>query len=221
VGIELAEEPGRLAYEKLTLVSRRSGEVLVGGLDAAVPAKARVLVTGAEDARFALFRATAGLWEGGRGRIVRPPRERIRFLPERPYLPPGTLREALLATGSGGLADAELAAVLRALRLDAVVARAGGLDVERDWDDLLSLAEQQLFSVARVRLASPTHAVLQSPGTTLRPDALGTALRVLSEASITCLVFGSEADSLAYDAVLELAPGGAWTFSPPQREGSA
>jgi putative ATP-binding cassette transporter len=203
-------------------VSRRSGEVLVGGLDAAVPAGARVLVTGPEEAQLALFRATAGLWESGQGRIVRPPAERVHFVPERPYLPPGTLREALLRTGrESEITDAELFAVLQALELDAAVARLGGLDVELEWDDVLSLAEQQLCAVARVRLAAPTHALLQSPSPTLGPEALGRALRVLSEASIACVVFGGDEGVLAYDALLEIAPGGAWKLASRQRQGAA
>jgi putative ATP-binding cassette transporter len=136
------------------------------------------------------------------------------FLPERPYLPPGTLREALLRTGrEGEVAEVEVAAVLRALGLDAAVERAEGLDVERDWNDVLSLTEQQLFAVARVRLAAPTHALLQSPRTTLGPEALGRALRLLAEAKIACVVFGGDEEAAAYDAVLEIGDGGAWKLA--------
>jgi putative ATP-binding cassette transporter len=211
-GIELAEEPGRLAYEKLTLVSRREGTVLVAGLEAAIPAGARVLVTGPEQAQFALFRATAGLWEGGKGRIVRPPAAHIMFLPERPYLPPGTLREALLRTGrESQVADAEVAAVLHALALDAVVARVGGLDVERDWDDVLSLSEQQLLAVARVLLARAPFAVLQDLRATLAPEQVERVLALCSAASIAVLAFGNPAlPPDAWDAVLELRARGDW-----------
>ena len=211
-GIEWAEEPGRLAYEKLTLVSRRGGAVLVSGLEAAVPAGARVLVTGPEEAQFALFRATAGLWEGGKGRIVRPPAAHIMFLPERPYLPPGTLREVLLRTGrESQVADADVAAVLHALELDAVVARVGGLDVERDWDDVLSLSEQQLFAAARILLARSPFAVLQDLRTTLAPEQVERVLALCSAASIAVLAFGTPALlPEAWDAVLELRARGDW-----------
>ena len=186
------EVEGRLAYEDLTLRSRRDGSVLVERLSVEVSRGTRVLVTGPEDAQLALFRATAGLWDTGDGRIVRPPADRIMFLPERPYLPPGTLREALLRTKhEGDVADPTIVAVLGELGLEPLLARVGGLDAERDWDDALSLSEQQLVAVARVVLAAPSFAVLQSSGSTLGAEALERVVVRLSGASVGCLVFGA------------------------------
>src|SRR5688572_10539938 len=117
--IESVPDERRLAYEGLTLRSASNGEVLVERLDAAVQAGNGVFVTGPEQARVALFRATAGLWEAGEGRIVRPPAGRILFLPERPYLPPGTLREALLRTGrEAEIGDEDMIPVLGALDIE-------------------------------------------------------------------------------------------------------
>jgi putative ATP-binding cassette transporter len=217
--IESAGEEERLDFENLTLRSRREGGLLVDRLSVSVPGGTRVLVTGPEEARVALFRATAGFWEAGEGRIVRPPAERILFLPERPYLPPGTLREVIVRAGrEGEVPDEAIAAVLRELGLDAVPERVGGLDVERDWDDVLSLGEQQLLAVARVRLAAPAFAVLQSPGTTLGPEQVARCLRLLSGASITYLILGGTGIPLdAYDAVLEVQAGGAWSWRPSSR----
>jgi putative ATP-binding cassette transporter len=220
--IERTEEEGRLAWENLTLRSRRDGGILVERLGVNVPSGKRVLVSGAEEARVALFRATAGLWDAGEGRIVRPAVERIMFLPERPYLPPGTLREVLLRTGrEGEVPDDEIVVVLRALGLEPMLTRVGGLDVERDWDDALSLGEQQLLALARVGLAAPAFAVLQSPGTTLDPGQVAAGLRQLSDASITCLVFANDAGELTYDAMLELRTDGTWSWRPSSRSQGA
>ena len=219
---ESREADGRLAYEALTLRARRGDAVLVERLDAVVPPGARVLVSGPEEAQVALFRATAGLWEAGQGRVVHPPADRIMFLPERPYLPPGTLREALLRTGrEREVSDPEIVERLRALELEAVLARVGGLDVECDWDDVLSLSEQQLFAVARVLLAVPDYAALQNPRTMLAAEQVARMLRLLSDAGITWLVFGSELPRAAYDASLELREGGAWRWSGSRNQGAA
>ena len=214
--ITYAEQEARLAYDGLTLRSRSDGTILVERLRVAVPSGSRVLVTGAEDAQVALFRATAGLWDAGEGSIVRPPAARIMFLPERPYLPPGTLREVLLRTGrESEVRDETIVAVLRAIGLEAATKRVGGLDVEHDWDDVLSLSEQQLFAAARILLAAPTFAVLQSPSTTLGAEQVTRILRLLSEASITYLEFGKVEDPRdSYDAALELHAGGAWSWRP-------
>jgi putative ATP-binding cassette transporter len=141
------------------------------------------------------------------------------FLPERPYLPPGTLREVLLRTGrESQVADADVAAVLRALELDAVVARVGGLDVERDWDDVLSLSEQQLFAAARILLAKSPFAVLQNLRTTLAPEQVERVLALCSAASIAVLAFGTLALlPETWDAVLELRARGDWGWRASRR----
>jgi hypothetical protein len=95
------------------------------------------------------------------GRIRLPESEQIMFVAERPYLPPGTLREALLRTGREiDPPDERILEVLASLGLAPVIERVGGLDVERDWDDLLALGEQQRVVIARLVLAEPRFGVL-------------------------------------------------------------
>jgi putative ATP-binding cassette transporter len=219
--IEIDETGTQLAYQGLTLRAPQDGRVLVAGLSAALPAGTRTLVTGADEAaRIALFRATAGLWDAGEGRIVRPPPDEILYLTERPYLPPGTLRQALLRTGrEETLGDAQILEVLRALGVEAVLERAGGLDAERDWDELLSLGEQQALSFARLALAVPRYALLDRPGTVLDADAVARALDLLAARSITFVTFAADpALAARHDARLELAADGTWTWEPIRSE---
>src|SRR5213593_3505746 len=112
--IDVREDEAHVAYERLTLLSPGSDHVLLRDLSVSVPHGTRVLIVGPNDAaKVALFRATAGVWENGSGRIVRPGLDAILFLPERPYLPPGTLREVILPTGQeGAIGDAQIATVL-------------------------------------------------------------------------------------------------------------
>jgi putative ATP-binding cassette transporter len=91
--------------------------------------------------------------------------------------------------------------------------RMGGLDVDGDWDDVLPLGDQQLLAVARVILAGPAFAVLQSPGTVLAPEQLALALKLLTDESITYIALGEAHGPLdAYDAVLEIHAGGTWSW---------
>jgi putative ATP-binding cassette transporter len=194
-------------------------------LSASVPRGTRVLIAGSnEAAKMALFRATAGIWENGQGRIVRPRLDAILFLPERPYLPPGTLRDMLVRTGREDIGDEQLASLLHGLGLESVLERTGGLDAERDWGDALSLGEQQLLAVARVVLAAPHFAFLERPHTALGSEYVDRILSLLSERSITYLTIGNGNDRLDdYDAVLELAGDGGWTWKAVDagREGGA
>ena len=152
---------------------------------------------------------------------MRPPPDAILFLPERPYLPPGTLRQVLVRTDREQLVDdARILGVLRELGVEGVVARAGGLDVEHDWDDLLSLGEQQLLSFARIVLARPLFAILDQPATSIGADAVVRALELLAARSITAVTFAADAALAAqHDARLELGSGGCWSWQPPRAEG--
>ena len=111
---EAIDDNGRRSAEdrdasKIETVSHTSGSrfaplrddgALLTDLSVSIPRGMRVLVTGPnEAARVALFRATAGIWARGEGRIVRPPLDAIFFLPQQPYLTPGTLRQLLVGSG--------------------------------------------------------------------------------------------------------------------------
>ena len=102
-GIDTTEDPERMAYERLTLAVPGDAGVLVRELSFVIPRGAHVLVCSADTAaRAALMRATAGVWDDGTGVVVRPPLEQLAFLPERAYLPPGTLRE-MMETSAGSV----------------------------------------------------------------------------------------------------------------------
>jgi putative ATP-binding cassette transporter len=207
----------RLEWHGLSLYSQHNGDVLLRSLTLSVQPGSRLLVSGPNEAACsALFRASAGVWRAGDGRIVRPPIGAIQFVPERPYLPPGTLREALLRTEAGQDVDeVRIVSVLRAVGIEDAVARAGGLGTERDWDDLLSLAEQQRIAFARVLLAAPRFAVLDRPGTVVGTDAVAHILDLLATQSITVVTFAPE-DTLAADHDLRLVieTDGTWQVQP-------
>jgi putative ATP-binding cassette transporter len=132
--VTVVETDVSLAYDRLTLVAPADGRALVRDLTVEIPSGTRVSVVGpTDDARVALFRATAGLWPAGRGTVVRPRPGAIFFLPQRPYLPPGTLRDLLDTEEGEAIPDDRLVAALHDAGLDAVLKRAGGLGVERDW----------------------------------------------------------------------------------------
>jgi putative ATP-binding cassette transporter len=211
--VEIAESAGELAWEQLTLRAPGDARILLRDFSARAEPGRLLWISGRDvTALVALFRATAGIWRSGEGRIRRPAPEQISFLPERPYLPPGTLREVLLHSGREAEAsDERIAAVLGSLGLAPALERVGGIDVERDWDDLLSLGEQQLVLIARLLLESPHFALIHQIGTTLDPQQIELVLRLLEEAGVACVLLGSGPDGLERElAHLELAADGSW-----------
>lgn len=211
--ITVAEAADRVVYQNITLHSADRSRLLVSDLSLEIPKGSRWLVTCAEDApKVALFRATAGVWECGGGEITRPGLEDILFLPERPYLPPGTLREVLLRTGAESVVpDAVIMGVLVKLGLEDIVTRAGGLDKDQDWDELMSIGEQHMISVARLFLAKPTFVFLDRPGSALPKNQISSILDMLSEQGVGVVLLSKNGESrLRYDGTLEIKAGGAW-----------
>jgi vitamin B12/bleomycin/antimicrobial peptide transport system ATP-binding/permease protein len=119
-------------------------------LSVSIPFGTRVLVTGTSKApRAAFFGATAGIPTLGIGRVVRP--HDILFLPQRPYLPSGTLRQILLRPEKDSeISEPRMLRVLHELGLEKVISQVGGLDGEQDWQKVLSLSEQQLLALANI-----------------------------------------------------------------------
>lgn len=146
---------------------------------AAAPGKA-LLITGASGlGKSTLLRAIAGIWPFGRGRI-RVGEGRSLFLPQRPYLPLGTLADTLAyPRAAAELSRDSLAEVLRAVGLSHLVDRLGE---EANWAQRLSIGEQQRLAFARVLLARPEIVFLDEATSALDEAAEVALYRLLREA---------------------------------------
>jgi len=118
-----------------------------------------VLIVGAPGSgKTSLFRAIAGLWPWGSGKISLPPTERIMFMPKRPYVPDGALRDALAYPASSrNFTEQEF---VRALALMGLSHLSRWLDRNARWDKELSEPEQQGVAFARVLLHKPSWVVV-------------------------------------------------------------
>ena len=128
----------------------------------------RVLVVGEEANERLLFRAIAGLWPWGGGRIARPPRQLIIFVPTPGYAPPGTLRAALTYPHPPETYDsARISEAFAAVGLEHPEPM---LDEAERWDRRLSDNEKQCLAVARVVLQRPRWVVLNRALDGLDPE---------------------------------------------------
>ncbi len=203
----------RIAYEELTLRLPEAGRVLVDRLSLSIPRGTRLVIR-SRDAmtRGALMRATAGVWEDGEGRVLRPALERVAFVPERPYVPPGTLREVMTGSARPTVSDAHVHAILAALDAEAIITHADGLDVERDWVRLLSVREQTLLSVAHLAVVRPHFAFVDNLGRTLGPDQFEMVLRMFTRYEISYVAMGGADVAAPCDLLLDLADDGRWSL---------
>lgn len=143
---------GNLTVEKLT-VKLPDGRILIKNLSLELEQSKRLLVTGPSGCgKSTLLRTLAGIWFYSEGSINLPQGAKVLFLPQRPYLPLGTLRRALEYPSTENHDKARLSEVLATVGLEEL---ADKLDSEDDWSRILSLGEQQRLAFARVLLSEP------------------------------------------------------------------
>ena len=144
---------GYLAFEGVRILLP-DGHIVIEEANVSVMPGERVLIVGETGAgKSTLFRAVAGLWPWGSGTILTPKPESMAFLPQRPYLPLGTLRNALTYPAAvDAFSDADVRQALERCGLGNLVDK---LDKDDRWDKELSLGEQERLAFARVLLHKP------------------------------------------------------------------
>jgi putative ATP-binding cassette transporter len=146
-------ESGDLAVADMT-VSLPNGRVIVGVPSLTFPKGASTLMTGPSGSgKSTFFRVLAGIWPFAHGEVRVPAGARVMLLPQKPYLPLGTLRQTVsYPSDHDSYGDDAIRAALEAVRLPHLTDR---LDEERAWAQTLSLGEQQRLALARALLEKP------------------------------------------------------------------
>jgi len=165
---ERVTDADQLSIEGLSL-ELPQGNGLLSNASLQVRPHEDVLVTGPSGSgKSTLFRALAGIWPYWRGRIRLPKGARLLFLPQKPYLPIGSLKRAVAYPDDPGkFSDDEVLAVLDAVGLSEMKER---LDQSQNWAQVLSGGEQQRLAFARALLYQPDWLFLDEATASL-PDA--------------------------------------------------
>ena len=178
--VEYAEgEPGALKLEQLEILSP-AGCDMMKERNVLIRAGDRVLIVGAPGtSKTLLFRALAGLWPWGSGRVTRPREEPILYLPRgTPYLPRSTLREVLAYPAK--TEDFPSHAFEPALSRLGLARLIPLLDMTRRWDRELSQDEQLSLAFARVLLQRPPWVVIEDTLSALEDETLERVLDVFA-----------------------------------------
>ena len=206
----------RLALDKLTLQTPNYQRTLIEDLSINLPPGKGLLIMGASGCgKSSLLRAIAGLWNSGTGVIYRPDLSEMLFLPQKPYMILGTLRSQLAYPNDDlDISESELTHALNAVNLPDLLERSGGLDVERDWEDILSLGEQQRLAFARILINKPQYVILDEATSALDIKNEASLYRHLIHNQTTFISVGHRPSLVDYhDYVLKIAEEQSWKLA--------
>lgn len=189
---------GYLAFEGVRILLP-DGHIVIEEANVSVMPGERVLIVGETGAgKSTLFRAVAGLWPWGSGTILTPKPESMAFLPQRPYLPLGTLRNALTYPAAvDAFSDADVRQALERCGLGNLIDK---LDKDDRWDKELSLGEQERLAFARVLLHKPAWVFLDEATAALDEGSQANVMGLFNAElkNTTVMSIGHRPDLAAY-----------------------
>jgi putative ATP-binding cassette transporter len=167
-----------LCFHDLTIADA-DGAVVVDGFSAEVVPGERVLIGGDPAAAVKLFKVVAGLWPWGKGTVSLPCNATLFFLPQRPYMPIGSLRGVLAyPSTSDSFSEGAMREALNRVGLGHLVER---LRQHNSWEQCLSAGEQQRLGFARLLLHRPRWVFLQEATDALDPEGERRLMQMLTE----------------------------------------
>lgn len=160
-------------------VNLPNGEALLKNISFVLEPGQNVLVKGPSGCgKSTLLRAISGIWPYVEGKINLPDNKELMFIPQKPYLPLGSLREALLYPGNKPLSDAEIKELMELCQIGYL---ADQLEVVADWSHVLSVGEQQRLAFVRAHIQKPLWLFLDEATSALDEDTEAKMYELLGE----------------------------------------
>jgi len=184
------------------------GDELIESLSFLVHSGEHLLISGSNGVgKSSIARIVAGLWPVYRGLVSRPRnigQDGIMFLPQRPYLSIGTLRDQVIYPHTEmdmrerERRDAELERILEDAKLGHLLAREGGWDTRKEWKDVLSGGEKQRMAIARLLYHEPKYAFLDEGTSAVSSDVEGLLYQTAKDRGITLITLSTRASLRKY-----------------------
>lgn len=211
---QLDETASRVNLHKLTIHTPDGAKQLARDLSFELHPRQGLIIMGASGAgKSSVLRTIAGLWPSGPGSLERPALNHLMFLPQRPYMVPGSLRDQIrYPYPDRNLDDEEIRRVVEMVNLTDVLARVDGdLDRSIDWTNVLSLGEQQRVAFARLFLRKPLFAFLDEATSALDEENQAKLYELIRESGIGFISVGHRLTLVPFhDRLLQLHRTGEW-----------
>lgn len=213
--VNVPNENSRMVkLDKLTICTPGVGKILVNELSFELHANQSLIIMGASGTgKSSVLRTIAGLWPGASGHLERPAFDQLMFLPQKPYMVEGSLRDQMLYPyPDRGATDGEIRKTVAQVNLSDVFARVDDdLDRVVDWSNVLSLGEQQRIAFARLFLRKPKFAFLDEATSALDEENQGDLYQLLGKSRIGFISVGHRMTLIGFhDRLLTLDRSGSW-----------
>tara|TARA_Y100001933_G_scaffold238757_1_gene262763 strand:- start:1488 stop:2360 length:873 start_codon:yes stop_codon:yes gene_type:complete len=198
------------------LSAPNSSKIIIKDLSLSIDLNQSLLVVGPSGCgKTSLLRMISGLWEPDNGSIQKPKMGDLLFIPQKPYMILGSLREQLCyPTEVDNFSDEHLTAVLNEVNLQSLVDRYPNLDIKQDWPRILSLGEQQRLAFARLLLNSPQFAVLDEATSALDIETERHLYNLLQKRELSMISVGHRPSLKEFHQnILELNGKGNWKLT--------
>lgn len=216
-GVARISERDSILVDHADLVPPGGSQPIIRDLTLSVGESDKLLVVGPSGCgKTSLLRMVSGLWSPEQGSVERPPTGDLLFIPQKPYMLLGSLREQLCyPTDEGRFSDDQLRAVLEQVCLPQLVSRYPDLDVKQDWPRILSLGEQQRLAFGRLLLNAPRFVVLDEATSALDVKTEQHLYELLLDRDLAFISVGHRPTLVSFhDTVLELIGNGDWRMIP-------